>query len=156
MECVVGIDLGTSSVKALVCDLQGHTVGLGQTGYEIQTPHVGWAEQDPACWWNAVKLAVAQALEQLRARGAVIRAVKNPRSAGAVGAAVVALIGLGELSSFAAAKDFVRTEREFAPNPKNRAVYDELFFQYRKLYRALSGVYRGANGRRFTTAEARV
>lgn len=88
--------------------------------------------------------------------GAVIRAVKNPRNAGAVGAAAVALIGLGELSSFAAAKDFVRTEREFAPNPKNRAVYDELFFQYRKLYRALSGVYRGANGRRFTTAEVRV
>ena len=75
MECVVGIDLGTSSVKALVCDLQGHTVGLGQTGYEIQTPHVGWAEQDPACWWNAVKQAVAQALEQSRTRCAVIRAV---------------------------------------------------------------------------------
>ena len=75
MECVLGIDLGTSSVKALICDLEGHPVGLGQTGYEIETPRVGWAEQNTEGWWVAVKLAVAQALEEAKGRHADIRAV---------------------------------------------------------------------------------
>lgn len=55
-----------------------------------------------------------------------------------------------------AAKGFVRTERAYAPNPKNRAACDELFMQYRKLCRALPGIYRGANGRRFAIAEVQV
>lgn len=82
--------------------------------------------------------------------GRVICVVENPRNAGAVGAAAVALIGLGELPSFAAAKKFVRTNATFSPNPDNRAVYEELFYQYQALYRALAAPYRRANARRFT------
>lgn len=82
--------------------------------------------------------------------GRSIHVVENPRNAGAVGAAVVALIGLGELPDFAAAKRFVRVSTVFVPNEENRAVYDVLFMQYRQLYHALSGVYTEANGKRFT------
>jgi len=85
----------------------------------------------------------------------VIHVVENPRGAGAVGAAMIALIGLGELPDFAAAKRFVRTSATFRPNPDNRAVYDERFVQYRELYRALERVYRRANGRRFTEGNDR-
>lgn len=82
--------------------------------------------------------------------GRRISVVENPRNAGAVGAAVVALIGLGELPDFAAAKRFVRVSSTFAPNLENKLVYDALFSQYRQLYRSLSGLYLAANGRRFT------
>jgi sugar (pentulose or hexulose) kinase len=67
-----------------------------------------------------------------------------------VGAAVVALIGLGELPSFAAAKSFVRVSATFTPNGQNTAVYDALFAQYQQLYRSLSALYKKANGERFT------
>jgi len=82
--------------------------------------------------------------------GKTIHVVENPRNAGAVGAAVVALIGLGELPSFAAAKSFVRVSATFTPNGENAAVYDTLFAQYQQIYRSLSALYKKANGERFT------
>ena len=82
--------------------------------------------------------------------GRTISVVENPRNAGAVGAAVVALIGLGELPSFAEAKKFVRVNAVFTPNAENMPVYDALFSQYQQLYHSLAGVYASANGKRFT------
>ena len=82
--------------------------------------------------------------------GSEISVVRNPRSAGAVGAAAIALIGLGVLPDFAATKDFARVELVYRPNGNNRAVYDGLYQQYRQIYRALAGVYQDANGARFT------
>jgi xylulokinase len=87
--------------------------------------------------------------------GRKISVVENPRNAGAVGAAVVALIGLGELPSFADAKKFVRVSAVFAPDETNRPVYDALFSQYQQLYRSLSGLYAAANGKRFTEVKAK-
>ncbi len=84
-----------------------------------------------------------------------ISVVENPRNAGAVGAAVVALIGLGELPNFAEAKKFVRVSAVFTPNEANSAVYDELFSQYQQLYHSLAGVYEKANGTRFTQEKAK-
>jgi xylulokinase len=82
--------------------------------------------------------------------GRNISVVENPRNAGAVGAAVVALIGLGELPDFPAAKKFVRVSETFTPNLGNKTVYDTLFGQYQKVYRSLADLYQEANGQRFT------
>lgn len=82
--------------------------------------------------------------------GRKISVVENPRNAGAVGAAVVALIGLGELPDFPSAKKFVRVSATFAPDNANKAVYDALFSQYQQIYRSLAGLYQQANGKRFT------
>lgn len=79
--------------------------------------------------------------------------VKDPRNAGAVGAAIVALIGLGELPGFSAAKDFVQIERSYEPDPENKKIYDELFENYKDIYNSLKDVYVKANGKRFTQAE---
>ncbi len=79
--------------------------------------------------------------------------VKDPRNAGAVGAAAVALIGLGELSGFAQAKDFVRIDRVYRPNPAHKAIYDRLFVTYKEVYRALEKVYQSANEERFETEQ---
>lgn len=62
MNYFMGIDLGTSSVKALIADEQGTTKGIGQVGYDVLTPQIGYAQQSVQDWWKATKEAVAQAL----------------------------------------------------------------------------------------------
>lgn len=62
MQHLLGIDLGTSSVKALLVTATGEIVGRGSAEYTIDQPHPNWAEQDPARWWQATIAAVGQAL----------------------------------------------------------------------------------------------
>lgn len=59
---LIGIDLGTSSVRAAVMDESGRILGLGQEEYPIETPRPGWAEQAPEAWWRATCLACRQAV----------------------------------------------------------------------------------------------
>ena len=56
----LGIDLGTSGVKAMLIDAGQRVVGSA-TGREVATarPHPGWSEQDPADWIRATEEAVA-------------------------------------------------------------------------------------------------
>jgi xylulokinase len=60
-EALLGIDLGTSQVKALLCAPDGTILGRGAAGYDITAPREGWAESDPEQWWRAVRTAVRQA-----------------------------------------------------------------------------------------------
>lgn len=56
---VLGIDLGTSSVKvAALCG--SSVVAEASKSYEISSPQPGWREIDPALWWGASKAAVAE------------------------------------------------------------------------------------------------
>lgn len=75
--------------------------------------------------------------------------VSDPRNAGAIGAAMVALIGLGELGGFYETRDFVTTDKAYEPHAENRAVYDELFADYKAVYYGLEKAYLQANGKRF-------
>jgi xylulokinase len=58
----LGLDLGTSSLKALVLDVDGSIVGTASAGYPMHTPEPGYAESDPAAWWDAVADATREAL----------------------------------------------------------------------------------------------
>jgi xylulokinase len=64
MSALLGIDLGTSSVKVVVSSLEGAIEGLGSAEYPILTPLPGHAEQEPTDWWRATVSAVRQALER--------------------------------------------------------------------------------------------
>ena len=64
MRALLGIDLGTSSVKVVVSSLEGAIEGLGTAEYPILTPQPGYAEQNASDWWNATVTAVRQALHQ--------------------------------------------------------------------------------------------
>ncbi len=75
--------------------------------------------------------------------------VKDPRNAGAVGAAMVALIGLGHIKSFADTREFVKIDKRYDPDPANKAIYDKLFADYKEIYYSLSKAYEKANGQRF-------
>ncbi len=57
---LVGIDVGTSGVKALAIDRDGSLIARAQAEYALLTPRPGWAEQNPRDWWEATQAALAQ------------------------------------------------------------------------------------------------
>lgn len=59
-ELVLGVDLGTSSLKAVLFDLEGNLVSQAQGEYPILRPRPGWAEQDPRTWVAAFDEAVSE------------------------------------------------------------------------------------------------
>lgn len=79
---LLGIDIGTSSVKASVVDAAtGKSICSAQypeTEAAIITPHPGWAEQSPDQWWEDAK----QAILKCNASGSY-----NPKDIGAIGIA---------------------------------------------------------------------
>lgn len=87
--------------------------------------------------------------------GKTFSVVADPRNAGALGAAMIPLIGLGVIPSFAATKEFVPTDREYHPNPENKAIYDKLFRDYKNVYRSLEKAYKIANSARFEGEDRR-
>ncbi|KFC68722.1 Xylulose kinase [Devosia sp. LC5] len=55
----LGIDIGTSGVKALLIDDSGKPIGEASApAVEPVRPHPGWSEQNPADWWTATLAAV--------------------------------------------------------------------------------------------------
>jgi xylulokinase len=64
MNCLLGIDLGTSSVKVVVASPDAKLLGVGNAEYPIHTPSIGYAEQEPADWWQASVRATRQALDK--------------------------------------------------------------------------------------------
>ncbi|PZU08794.1 xylulokinase [Sphingomonas sp.] len=54
----LGIDIGTSGVKAVVIDDQGLVAGQGTAGITVSRPHDLWSEQSPDSWWQATEAAV--------------------------------------------------------------------------------------------------
>ncbi len=56
---IIGLDLGTTEVKAGLVGLDGRLLALARSGYTLDSAggH-GWAEQDPGAWWSAVVGAV--------------------------------------------------------------------------------------------------
>jgi len=57
----LGIDIGTSSLKAVLIDGEQRILGSRSEELEVSRPHPGWSEQDPDSWWNAC-LAVLDGL----------------------------------------------------------------------------------------------
>lgn len=62
MSCFLGIDAGTSGVKAVVMDASGALLGKGYGECDLITPRPSWVEQDPQAWWEACDAAVRQAV----------------------------------------------------------------------------------------------
>lgn len=58
----LGLDLGTSGLRALLVDESGQPVGVAEHSYGVSHPHPGWSEQDPRDW----ALACEQVINALR------------------------------------------------------------------------------------------
>lgn len=61
---VLGIDMGTESVRVGVYDTNGKPLALSASVYKTTHPHPGWAEQDPNEWWSSLVEAVHGAVAQ--------------------------------------------------------------------------------------------
>lgn len=70
----LGLDLGTSSVKAIIMNEQGDVVASHSIPLTLSRPHPQWSEQDPQAWWQATDEAIkqlsrTQPMEQIQAIG---------------------------------------------------------------------------------------
>ena len=70
----IGIDLGTSGVKAILLGEQGEVLASHTEKLSVSRPHPLWSEQDPESWWQATDRAIqalgaAHSLQQVKAIG---------------------------------------------------------------------------------------
>ncbi|MGG7449055.1 xylulokinase [Kosakonia oryzendophytica] len=70
----IGIDLGTSGVKAILLSEQGDVLASHTEKLSVSRPHPLWSEQDPEQWWQATDSAIqalgaAHSLAQVKAIG---------------------------------------------------------------------------------------
>ncbi|MFM2252029.1 MAG: hypothetical protein RJB68_366 [Pseudomonadota bacterium] len=56
----LGIDIGTSEVKALLLSDDHRIIGSAGTALTVQRPHPGHSEQAPADWWAATQSALGK------------------------------------------------------------------------------------------------
>ena len=63
----LGIDIGTSSVKAVIVDDTDAVVEQASAPLNVSRPQAGWSEQNPADWWTATNTAVKSLSAKARA-----------------------------------------------------------------------------------------
>src|SRR6266568_2834547 len=70
MQALLGIDLGTTGVKAaLFAADDGRVLASAFVDYPLVHPRPGWAEQNPAEWWQATLTAIRTCLVEEAAHG---------------------------------------------------------------------------------------
>ncbi|HEY6333717.1 MAG TPA: FGGY-family carbohydrate kinase [Blastocatellia bacterium] len=57
---LLGVDIGTSGIKVGLFDLEGRSIHQGSAAYATESPHPGWAEQDPRAWWSACQSLISE------------------------------------------------------------------------------------------------
>lgn len=61
----IGLDVGTSALKALAVAEDGSVVARADAGYPLLTPRPGWSEQSPQAWWRAAEQALGELTDAL-------------------------------------------------------------------------------------------
>jgi xylulokinase len=59
VTALVGLDVGTSAVKAVAVDPDGAVLAHAEESYPLSMPHPGWAEEDPDDWVRAAERALS-------------------------------------------------------------------------------------------------
>ncbi len=75
MTYLMGIDLGTSSLKVLVATTDGRVLVSVSEAYSFDTPFNGYAEQNPEIWWIACRNCIRKALSQISTPASSIRSI---------------------------------------------------------------------------------
>jgi xylulokinase len=70
--CTLGLDLGTSSAKAVVIDTGGQVLAQASAGYAVTSARAGYAESEAAHWWTAVSACAREAVHAAGARPSAI------------------------------------------------------------------------------------
>ena len=62
MQYLIGIDIGTSGTKTVLFDTLGNTISSSTKEYPLYQPQNGWAEQEPADWWEATHTSIKEVI----------------------------------------------------------------------------------------------
>lgn len=65
MSYVLGLDQGTSGIKAVLMDPEGNTVATATSRYPLIKKQPGWVEQDPMAWWGALRASVQEVTKKV-------------------------------------------------------------------------------------------
>ncbi len=66
MAIILGIDVGTQSLKAMLLDTEKGCLFSEGAGYDIVIPEIGYAEENPEDWWRALKEVLAKMRQRNR------------------------------------------------------------------------------------------
>lgn len=72
---LLGIDIGTSSCKALLVSERGEVLAEASAAYPVDMPRSGWSEQNPDDWWRGVRESVSRLIEKARIDGGQVGAI---------------------------------------------------------------------------------
>ena len=61
----IGVDLGTTGVRAIAYDIHGNNVCASEAFYPLLTPHPDWAEENPLQIFESVEQVIAETAAQL-------------------------------------------------------------------------------------------
>ncbi len=75
MHLLLGIDIGTSGTKALVCNQRGKVLATATAEHRISSPKPGWSEQSPLDWWNATVKAIEAVVKKAKLKSEDIGAI---------------------------------------------------------------------------------
>lgn len=75
MALLLGLDIGTSGVKALLCDQHGAGLVTAVAEYPLSQPRPLWSEQNPADWWHGARQAIRAVMQQAGVAGAQVAAL---------------------------------------------------------------------------------
>ena len=75
MPHLLGIDIGTSGTKTLICDETGKVLATAVAEHPISQPKPGWSEQNPEDWWSATVKATKAVLKKARVAPADIKGI---------------------------------------------------------------------------------
>lgn len=75
MRYLLGLDIGTSGTKTALFDEEGNTIRTATYGYDLFQPQVGWAEQNPEDWWQAVVNGIKEVIEKSNVKVSDIKGI---------------------------------------------------------------------------------
>ena len=74
-DLLLGIDIGTQGTKGILCDLDGNVLAESYREHATQSPHPGWAEQNPDALHRVAVEVMTSTPAELRAK---VSAVASP------------------------------------------------------------------------------
>lgn len=75
MSYLLGIDIGTSGTKTLICDRKGKVLATAVAEHAISSPRPSWSEQNPQDWWKATCKATQAVLKKAKIKGAEVKGI---------------------------------------------------------------------------------
>jgi xylulokinase len=75
MPHLLGIDIGTSGTKTLLCDEDGTVLATALAEHPISSPRPGWSEQHPQDWWDATCAATKTVLKKAKLKAGDVGAI---------------------------------------------------------------------------------